>query len=184
VTASQMSRRELLIRRASWGAALVCATCLVATVAVAGSSTVRAWLGFDWVESQPAYQIGQTIDMPPEIFKASPLTVVVFANYTCGACQNSVPEMALMASDLAQYSVPAVLVTSAARTEASTSFARAAGFDDASVWHIDLTKSRVQRVPLFVLVDRNGTVLFSREGVLQAGDRAQVLESVRARGTS
>lgn len=177
--------RERLVRWLALGTVGVTVAALAGTVAVLASPSAREWLGFGLPELKPAYSVRQTIDVPSGIFDRAPVTMVVFANYTCGACQGSAPVMAALIGDLASRSIPSVLVTGETVSDASATFAREAGFATPDVWHLDLRKFKVKRVPLVVLVDRAGTVLFAKEGLLQAADRPEILAAaLAARKTS
>jgi hypothetical protein len=159
-------RANRLIDRASVTASIVLAVVLCTSVGVVFWPRIAAVVGYAPTVETPvaAYAAGDRIDVPEAWYSRSPRTLVVFARAACGACQNAQPFLkALIASVIADGGG----VTIAGHRDSpadDAAFAKGLGIsDDAFV--LFPAGLRVRVTPTVVLVNRDGVILHSWEGV-------------------
>ena len=135
---------------------------IVSAVAVLGAT---AGIGF-WQARVSAtsvsYEPGRAIDVPADLFSGAERTLLVFVRESCAVCQAEAPNIARVASSLKAQAVPTVVLTGSSEAKAEQLFA--GQFGNVRHEHLAFSTLRVKTVPTLVLVDRQGTVLFSQEG--------------------
>ncbi|HKV99538.1 MAG TPA: hypothetical protein VJN96_06935 [Vicinamibacterales bacterium] len=122
-----------------------------------------------------AYPVDSHIDVPPEVYRASPYTLVVFARSTCAVCRSSVPFLTTLAREAAASGVAVRLLSSAPVAPDERAFAGTWGLDPAAIVGVDLRSMRVKQVPTIVLVDREGEIHYAREGAIPAAAQDELL---------
>jgi hypothetical protein len=174
------SRGELIFRTDSIVGLLARITTLACVLGVAGTTalvlfpSLRQSIG--WQTDSIDYAVGDRIDLAPELFESSNRTVVLFLRSTCPACQdNSAMLERLVAESSAAVDTRVVMVTGQGARDSEVRFAEELGLDARQVVPLDLRRLRLRHVPSAVVVDRDGTVLFSRSGPISEQD----LESVK-----
>ena len=111
----------------------------------------------------PAYQTGQTIDVPVEWYASAPRTLVLFGQASCGACQDATPYLQQLVAHLRDRA--AVVVGSPGNAfEDDAAWAMGFGIGRVSV-HPVPGRLRVKVTPTLVVVDRQGQILGAWEGV-------------------
>jgi hypothetical protein len=170
--------RELLTRRA---ATIVIGTCLTI---VAGSALVLAlpeWrraLGFARLD-QPAYAVGQRVDVPAGLYDAAPLTLLLFTRSSCPACERAKPAFAELTAALRdRAAVRVTMVVDEGQQAGEREYLRDVGLAEDRLAVVDFRTLRLRRVPTTVLVDRDGRVLHTQEGEPSAQDVAGLLRMV------
>jgi hypothetical protein len=85
--------------------------------------------------------------------------------------------MASLVADLSTEAGASVVMINpkTAGREEEEAFARAIGLDESRRVSVDMGTLRIRNVPTFVVVDRAGTILLAREGVLTDADRRDVV---------
>jgi thiol-disulfide isomerase/thioredoxin len=125
--------------------------------------------------SAPAYVAGTRIDTPAAWHEASPYTLVLFAQASCGACQRAQPFLRQLVARFADRA-PVVYVTPGANRDDEFAFGQSLGLPDATIrWAPVDIRARV--TPTLVLVDRTGTILHAWEGVPPA-DQPAIVETI------
>ena len=159
---------DQLIPRVAVGA-IVFATIVVSSTAIAGWWQMRA------APKVSAYSIGDTIDIPQQLYGGASETLVVFVRESCTACQEAAPDIAKLSAALGAMSanVPTVVLTGSTHVEADRAFAKRLG--DVTHQHLAFNTLRLRTVPTMVLVNRRGTVLYSQEG---RGEITEVMEEM------
>jgi hypothetical protein len=127
----------------------------------------------------PAYSIGDSLDLPPDTYNASPFTVVVFSRSTCDACQQSKPfHKTLVALTTTNANTRLVLSTPLnAREEAA--YAGELGLEPSAVrpW-LAGKKPRVHVVPTVVLVNARGDILGSWESLASDAAEHEIVSTI------
>jgi len=150
---------------------------LVTAMTVAWPRVTNA-LGMRPKPAQLAYRTGQTIDTPADWYQTSPYTLVVFARASCGACQQAQPFLKQLVSDLgAKGSV--VLGSTGKEPAEELGYGRTIGLDDTAV-KVAPEGLRVRYTPTLVLVDQQGNVLASWEGVGPSTKQAQIVKTIQS----
>ena len=119
---------------------------------------------------KPAYALGETLDVPPSLFASAPHTLLIFVRESCSVCRAEADGLAKIAATLNHLPspVPTVVVTGSNDVEADRVFARS--FGQLRHEHAAFSNLKLQVVPTVVLVDRQGTVLYTREGRSKTAD--------------
>lgn len=126
----------------------------------------------------PAYRAGQTIDTPADWYSSSEYTLVVFARASCGACQTAKPFLKQLVADLGSRSA-VVLGTTGKEPKEELGYGQSLGLADASVKVVP-AGLRVRATPTLVLVDREGKVLASWEGVGPDKQQAEITRTIQS----
>ena len=168
--------RDLKWRRFATGGVVACVTLVTLTAAY---PFLQARLG---AASLSGYRVGQTIDVPPEVYRDRSHTVVVFARSSCSASQRMKPLIARLADEFAESaSAGVVLMTPAVNAADEAAFAGEVGVAPRHHFIRDLTTLKVARVPTVVVVDRRGRVEFVHSGQpTTADDEAALQQAVTA----
>jgi hypothetical protein len=173
-------RRELqgrslrigLLGRLTVAAAVASLVLVAVTAIVLARPDLRDAMGLG---PAPAYAAHSRIDVPPEVYRTSPYTLVVFARSTCAVCRSSVPFLATLVRKAAASGVAVRLMSSAPVAPDERAFAETWGLDPAAIIGVDLRSMRVKHVPTVVLVDREGEIHFAREGAIPAAAQDELL---------
>lgn len=126
--------------------------------------------------SPPAYEVGSVIDTPGDWHAGAPVTLVLFAQASCGACQRARPFLAQLVSEFGERT-PVVMVSPGPDQGQEAAFAGTLGISPSAVRPAP-AGIRARVTPTLVLVNREGTVLHVWEGVPPAR-HAAILEAVR-----
>lgn len=112
-----------------------------------------------------AYAIDTKVDVPAEIYRDAPFTVVLFARSSCGVCERS-KEIFSVALNRAreQQHVNVTLVVPTTLSDGDRSYGRDLGIDPERVVHLP-SSALLHVVPTILVVDRTGTIRFARSGV-------------------
>ena len=167
---------DRLVLRASTAATLALATLLAITLAFVAWPRVANALGLEPPRPAPAYAAGATIDTPAAWHGRTPVTLVIFARASCGACQKAEPFLTSLVADLRGRADVVVVGGPQSMTE-DAAFAGAIGVDPASV-HPAPAGIRVRATPTLVLVDRAGTVLHAWEGIGPVEKQAVISQAI------
>lgn len=175
-----MAVSDVLVRRIATGVGVACVAALSLTAAMAAVPALKGRVG--WSTPPPlSYVVGSAVDLNASLYDATPRTVFIFARSSCGACQRSKPQMAALVRELAAHNdTCVVLVTPPNAVEDTEFFAREIGLDSSRIARVAPASLRVRVVPTVVVVDRHGTVLLGKEGVLTEADRKDVVKSTTA----
>jgi thiol-disulfide isomerase/thioredoxin len=169
---------ELVTKRA---ATIVIGTC---GAIVAGSALVLALPGWRLAlglgtADQPAYALGQRVDVPAGLYDAAPLTLLIFARSSCPACERAKPAFAVLAASLRdRAAVRVTMVVDEGQQAGEREYLRDVGLPEDRLAAVDFRALRLRRIPTTVLVDRDGRVLYSQEGEPSALDAAELLRMV------
>jgi thiol-disulfide isomerase/thioredoxin len=159
---------------------LACALAVTSTTVALTMPSVRHSLGIGPAAPAPAYAVGDTIDVPAEIFDGAPNTLLLFFRSGCGACERIKSFLSKLAARNNGTTVRVVAVTGPQSRESSVAFARQIGLDEAHLATVDVTKLRLKTVPAWVLVDRSGQIHAAFEGIPSPGEQDQLLRTVTA----
>jgi hypothetical protein len=166
-------------RRIAVGIIAFCTLALAVTALVGFVPALKARLGWGSVE-RAAYLVGDSIDVPHDLYDGSDQTLIVFASGTCGACLRSAPALSRLAEKLRGSRTRFLLITPAARRVDQQTLVSAASLQAAESTALDLTTLRLKNVPTLVLVNQTGRILYSREGYLDE-DGAQAVRLAMSR---
>jgi hypothetical protein len=154
---------DILLRR------VATVTSALLVVVVTGTALTIAWpriasaMGARPSPPPPAYEVGQTIDVPLEWYASASRTLVLFGQASCGACQDAAPYLQELVSHL--HSRTTVVVGSPGTAlEDDTAWAASFGIDRASVFAVP-RRLRVKVTPTLVVVNQQGQILGAWEGI-------------------
>lgn len=151
--------------------------CLVAATAVVLSRPAwreRARHALGW---STQFVAGTPSGLPSSLTGGADRTVLIFVSDTCAACQRSQPfHRELLGLAGARLAVRVLLTTSNGSIE---SLAAALGAPADAVIAFDPRGTRLQVVPTVLVVDRAGTVLEMKEGVLPASEQHALIERLK-----
>ena len=154
---------DVLLRR------VATVTSALLVMLIAGTALTIAWpriasaMGVRPAPPPPAYQVGQTIDVPVEWYGSAPRTLVLFGQASCGACQDATLYLRQLVTHLRTRT--AVVVGSPGNAlEDDASWASSFGIERASVYVVP-RRLRVRVTPTLVVVNQHGEILGAWEGV-------------------
>jgi thiol-disulfide isomerase/thioredoxin len=159
---------------------LACALAVTSTTVALTMPSVRQSLGITPPAPAPSYAVGDTIDVPSEIFSSAPNTLLLFFRSDCGACERMKPFLSKLAARDNGATVHVVAVTGPQNHLSSVKFAQQIGLDASHLAAIDVTRLRLKNVPAWVLVDRSGHVRAALEGIPAQADQDHLLRTVTA----
>lgn len=111
----------------------------------------------------PAYQAGDLIDTPAAWHDASPYTLMIFAQASCGACQAAKPYLNDLVAHL-DGRATAILATPGREAAWDTQYGTELGVSDDRRYVVP-PGLRVRATPTLVVVDQRGEILGAWEGV-------------------
>jgi len=150
--------------RLAIGISVACVVGVGATIAALTSPAIRSTLGLMPI-APASYVRGERIDVPASLYETSPHTLVLFARSDCGACQHIKPWLAQTIGTLEQKTgTRVVMVATNARLDDEIAYAAEIGLARDRVVPLASTSLKVRQVPTLVLVDRQGSVLYSLDG--------------------
>ncbi len=165
-----MTTKSDRIGRAALWLSVASVALILLTVGALAMPAARARLGLAPARTA-AYAVGGRIDVPPSVYTATPYTVILFARSTCAFCERAKPLFAQLATALADDpAVRMVMVSAASGGAGDRDYARAIGLDEGRLVVVDPGSLKLKTVPTIVLVDREGRVQFSHEGVPSPAD--------------
>jgi hypothetical protein len=169
--------RETWLGWFSVAIAVVCATVVTVTAVALAMPSVRRSLGPAPASRPPSYRVGQSVDLPAEVYERAPNTVAIFFRSDCGACERLKPFLTRLAARQ-QTTLQVVAVTGVANPTDSLAFARQIGLDRPQLITMDMNGLRVSRVPTVVLIDRAGSVHAAIEGLPTLEEEEDLLRMV------
>lgn len=151
------------LRRVALAVSLTLVASVTATAVVVMWPRVTRAMGMTPPPPEPAYRAGQTIDTPLEWAQTAEVTLVLFAQSSCGACQKAKPFLKDLFAELKDRA--AVLLASHGPDRTVEEKYRAELGLDAAAFRVTPEGLRVRATPTLVLVDRSGKILEAWEGV-------------------
>jgi hypothetical protein len=151
------------LRRGALALSLTLAASVTATFAVVMWPRVTRAVGLTPPPPAPAYRSGHTTDTPADWAKDAPLTLVVFAQSACGACQSAKPFLRDLVAEVGARAT-VVLASHGPDREVERAYGREIGLD-ANAVKVTPDGLRVRATPTLVLFDRRGTIIDAWEGV-------------------
>ena len=168
-----------LVGRIALAITVGCLVMVGLTVGALATPAGRARMGLAPAPA-PSYAVGARIDVPASVYDASPYTVVLFARSDCGVCQQSKPWLAALTTALQRQStVRVVMIASGEHLSDEVQYAADLGIGRDRVVPLAPRALKARLVPSLVLVDRQGVVRYSQEGVPRA-DQGTVLTAMRS----
>ncbi len=168
--------RDLRVRHAATTATLVCVAVVAGSVLAVAVPQWRGALGIG-PSGGSSYAVGEQIDVPSRVYDSTPLTLLFFTRSSCSACQAARPAFAdLVAEARRRPTVGVAMVIDDGTQADERQYLQALGLEDRHVVAIQLKSLRLQRVPMTVLVDRRGIILYSREGPPSRLDHQEILQ--------
>jgi len=151
---------------------------LTITVVTVAWPRVTSALGIERTAPAPAlaYAAGSTIDTPEAWHRDASYTLVLFARASCGACQTAAPYLQTLVARVRETGV-VVLAGSESAREEDAGYARSLGLTDAE-FRVTPAGVRVRVTPTLVLVNRQGRVLGSWEGVGREDRQASITREI------
>jgi hypothetical protein len=171
-------RTDRLIDRAAIGGSIVLLAVFAGTLGTLIWPRVSGAVGIQ-PKPQVAYETGTAIDTPPEWYQGAPYTLLVFARASCTACQSAGPFFKRLIHDIGS-TIRVVLVTSAGEADQDAEYARDLGLAAQSI-RTATRGLKVRVTPTLVLVDRQGTVVETWEGVGPPDKQTQIADSLTSR---
>lgn len=111
------------------------------------------------------YTVGQTVDLPPSIYKEGRMTVIIFGRSSCIACESSRPVLThLVASVQALPEVRVRLLTPIEPTSGDLLFAKQIGLTADAVSGILPSSVRVLLIPTVLTATPDGVIRFAASG--------------------
>lgn len=160
---------------ATIGLLLIVAATITAVVSPAAREWARERLGW----APPSYQIGAASSLPSAWRDAADHTVLIFVTTSCDACRRSLPfHRALVDAVRTRPDLQLrIVLTSPGDDEAA--YAASIGARAAQATRIDARETRLRRVPTILIVDREGIVVETKEGVLPEAEQHALIEKLK-----
>jgi len=156
-------RTERFVKQLSLAATIAFTLTLATTVAIVAWPRVAHALGIKPKPAVMPYVAGGQIDTPADWYHSSEYTLVLFARASCGACEKAQPYLRQLVEFLGGRA--AVVVAGGADTRAEdAAFAKSIGVPETAA-RTTPAGLRVRSTPTLVLVNRQGAILASWEGV-------------------
>jgi peroxiredoxin len=157
------SRTDRLVKQLSLAAIIAFTLTLATTVAIVAWPRVAHALGIKPKPVVMPYVAGGQIDTPADWYHSTEYTLVLFARASCGACEKAQPYLRQLVEFLGGRA--AVVVAGGADTRGEDAkFAKSLGVPEPFV-KTSPAGLRVRSTPTLVLVNRQGAILASWEGV-------------------
>ena len=158
------------------------AGCLLVLVGTAGAflvPAVRAY--FSRGASRTIYRVGEQLDVPAGVYRGSARTLLLFTRASCAGCVAAQPALKEIVESLRPAGVAIRLIVSDGSDQAEArQYAAGIGLDQEAVRRVDFSKLHFTSVPLAVLADETGRVLFVQEGTMSPERRHDLLGLVSA----
>lgn len=139
------------------------ALALLGTLIVLFVPSARAWIV---PPPGPAYATGELVDVPPSLYEDSDRTLIVFARSSCRGCQRAKPLLKMaVASFGGQLGWSRVLVATGSNFEADQAYGQEIGLSLSEIVPAPI-ELRLGSVPTLLVVDRDGRIMMSREGII------------------
>ena len=157
------SRLDKALRRFVSATTVVFGLVFLGTVATLFVPPVRGWVTAP--ERKPAYVVGDKVDLPDSYYSKADRTLVIFARSSCAGCQRAKPLLKKAAGAGKNTDRSRVLLTAGSDLAAEARYAGEVGLEP---WEFQRAPDglRVDSVPTLLIVDREGTILLSREGIV------------------
>jgi hypothetical protein len=150
-----------VIRRVATAASLALVAVVITTAGViAWPAVVPAAAP---TAAPPVYASGSTIDTPAEWHGSSEFTLILFAQASCGACQNASPYLRTLFERL-EGRADVVMAGPGNFPDYDREYGRALGLADNAI-NVLPAGTRLRATPTLIVVNRRGEVLGSWEGV-------------------
>jgi len=171
---------DAFVQRLSTVVVVVCLVVLSGTTALVVSPAMRQWLGVGPGAQPPAYAVGDLVDINAEIYRASPVSLVLFARSTCPACQRSADFHKHVVAAGKTYGIPSVLMTPSEDVAAERVYAEGLGIAATDVHRVPTGSIKLRSVPALMVVDRAGLIRHVWFGAPDATTQATILGAVTA----
>lgn len=136
---------------------------VAATVAAVASPQLRQLLGFG--SQALSYEVGQRVDVSPDLYGGAPYTVLLFARANCRACQNAKPMLAKLMAQLSGSDRVAIRVLAPAQSpDEQIDYIRTLGLSEESLVLVNFRDYRIRGIPTLLLVRGNGEILRISQG--------------------
>jgi hypothetical protein len=128
----------------------------------------------------PAYEVGQQVDLPSDLYDGRAHTLVIFARSSCAVCQRVKPFLVdLTAEARGASAMRTVVLTSGRDRPEELEFAESIGVPEFDVENRP-SGLRLHTVPTVLVVDRAGRILLALEGEPQTDHAAEeILRGIR-----
>lgn len=124
------------------------------------------------------FVVGEPSGLPASLTGDADHTVLIFVSETCAACQRSRPfHRTLLTAANARVAVKILLTTPGGDTGA---LSETLGAATTTISAFDSRGTRLRVVPTLLIVDRAGTVLEMKEGVLPDAEQHALLELLKS----
>lgn len=173
---------ERWLRRGALATSVALAASFVATSTVVVWPRVSRSVGIKPAPPPPAYRVGQMIDTPLEWTQATPVSLVLFAQSSCGACQKAEPFLKTLFADV-KGKATVVLTSHGPERADELAYGHALGLEDGAI-KVTPKGLRVQATPTLVLVDRRGRILDTWEGVGPSSQQKLIREKILSQLTT
>jgi hypothetical protein len=182
-----MNLNLVLSRAALAGSVLLVS--LAAIVLVASTTAAGRRLIVRTLVAHSGYMTGEREAFPAGTVGQGPVTVILFAEGTCGACEKTVPFLKILKEGLEPFvgaSIRFFVATGGGGvTTKDTELAEAIGIS--APVPVALQSVRLRAIPTLLVVNRKGRILFVQEGAPRPGSERSVHDSIIAavaRGSS
>ena len=151
---------------------------LTITVMTVAWPRVTSALGIERTAPAPttAYEAGTIIDTPDAWHRDAPYTLVLFARSSCGACQTASPYLKTLVGRVRAKGAVVLAGSEQARDE-DAAYARGLGLTGAE-FRVTPAGLRVRATPTLVLVNREGRILGTWEGVGKEDRQASITQAI------
>jgi len=169
---------DTFIRRIATAASIGLAAVVFTTAAVIAWPAVAPASVAASAAAAPVYAEGSTIDTPADWHASSDFTLILFAQASCGACQNASPYLRTLFDQL-DGRADVVMAGPGNYPDYDREYGRALGLTDDGI-KILPAGTRVRATPTLVVVNRQGAVLGSWEGVGPEAEHAALTAAIDA----
>ena len=170
-------RVDAVIGRFGVAVTLACALAVTSTTVALTMPSVRQSLGITPPAPAPSYAVGDTIDVPSEIFSSAPNTLLLFFRSDCGACERMKPFLSKLAARDNGGDGPCGGGHGTAEPSILGQVCQQIGLDASHLAAIDTKLSSEERAGS-TLVDRSGHERAALEGIPAQADQDHLLRTV------
>jgi hypothetical protein len=171
---------DAFVQRLSTVVVVVCLVVLAGTTALVVSPAMRQWMGVGPGAQPPAYAVGDLVDISADVYRASPVSLVLFARSTCPACQRSADFHKQVVAAGRTSGIPSVLMTPSEDVAAERIYAEGLGIAATDVHMVPTGSIKLQSVPALMVVDSAGLIRHVWFGAPDAAAQAAILAAVTA----
>jgi hypothetical protein len=166
------------IRRAAVAATFSLLLLIIITAIVIASPGAREFVREHMHWTTTGFEEGSSSQLPAEFYSSAGHTVLIFATTNCAACQRALPFHQQLLHSVANALETRARVVLTSPGDDPAAYAATLNVPATQVMTWDARHTTLRRVPTILIVDRNGVVVYAREGVLNDDQQRELIGKV------